>query len=52
MALAHVKFTEPANFGYAAYLLREDDGTDHGPIVGVNVQIRQHRWHYILPWRQ
>jgi hypothetical protein len=48
MALAHVKFGDPTNYGYRVYLLREDDG----PVVGINVQIRQHRWHYIWPWRE
>lgn len=52
MALAHVKFENPGNFGYSTYLLRESDGTERGSIVGVNVQFRQHRWHYIWPWRE
>jgi len=48
MGLAHVTFGEPDNFAYEAWLLRDDDDR----IIGVNVQIRQHRWHYIWPWRE
>lgn len=48
MGLAHVRFDERGNFAYEAYLLREDDGS----IVGINLQIRDHRWYYIWPWRE
>jgi hypothetical protein len=49
MALAHVKFIESENFGYSLYLLRDEE-TDR--INGLNLQLRQHRWYYILPWKE
>jgi hypothetical protein len=52
VALAHVKFKERDNFTYRFYLLRDGDGSVDDPVIGVNVQLRHHRWHYIWPWRE